>query len=120
MPRSDNDNGGARDGDAAVVVRVVRSGGFAGLKREWTAVVGADEASVWIALLEDCPWDDASTGSSDGADRFVWLIDARFDSAERTARVGDGDLHGPWRTLVDAVRESAAPAEARRVAGRRR
>ena len=102
------------------MVHVIRSGGFAGLKREWTVMAGADEQSVWVALLEECPWDDVAGTDPRGADRFVWLIDARFDRAERTARLSDDDLHGPWRALVDAVRDSAAPARARKVPDRDR
>jgi hypothetical protein len=103
---------GATDATTTIVVHVVRSGGFAGLRREWTAAPEPDEASAWIALIEDCPW-DAATGSAPptGADRFQWAINARCSDAERTARLGDTDVRGPWRALVDAVREFAAPAK---------
>lgn len=100
------------DDTGAIVVKVVRSGGFAGLRREWTAEPGRDEASVWITLIEDCPWEAASaTPRAGGADRFVWAIDATCERAERSARLGDGDMRGPWRALVDAVRDFTAPAK---------
>lgn len=110
MPESDD---GALD-TGAIVVRVVRTGGFAGLRREWTAEPAGDEAPVWIALIQECPWDAAAVPPRPGgADRFVWVIDARCRTDDRSVRLGDGDVQGPWRTLVDAVREFAAPAEGR-------
>lgn len=119
MPHNDDDGPGDA---AAIMVRVVRTGGFAGLKREWTAEPGSGEESVWIALIEDCPWDAAAAGTGvDGADRFVWIIEVRVRRAEMSARLGDGDMTGPWRALVDAVREFSAPARGRRdTAGRGR
>ena len=103
---------GVPDATATIVVRVVRSGGFAGLRREWTASPEPDQESVWIALIDDCPWDAAARPAAPrGADRYVWAIDARCRESERTAQVGDSDMRGPWRALVDAVREFAAPAQ---------
>lgn len=92
--------------DVVLIVRVVRTGGFAGLRKEWTAEPAPDEASAWIPLIEDCPWDDVGSAPATGADRFVWRISARCDpEPERSAQLGDGDVTGAWRTLVDAVRE---------------
>lgn len=108
MPRRDVDD----DDTVDIVVRVVRSGGFAGMRKEWTAEPAHDQASVWITLIEDCPWDAAShTPRPDGADRFVWVIEATCQRDERSVRLSDGEMHGPWRALVDAVREFAAPAK---------
>lgn len=96
-----------------VVVVVTRTGGFAGTRRAWRAEPVADQAPVFLSLIQQCPW-DASPGSAapEGADRFVWSIVAQWDDAdEREARLGDSDLTGAWRELVDAVRDWTAPDE---------
>lgn len=103
---------------------MLRTGGFAGLRREWRAEPPAEDAPRWIVLIDECPWDgqDAPTPTptptptqaptsrhtpSRGADRFVWSIHAASGGAARRARVTDGDLQGPWRELVDEVRRFA-------------
>lgn len=89
-----------------VVVAVTRSGGFAGLTREWTAEPAPEDAPVWVDLIERCPWDDPLDRDPAGADRFVWSIHATCgDAAERAADLPDRALTGPWRALVDAVRD---------------
>lgn len=116
MPHSDTE----LEDDDAIVVHVVRTGGFAGLRREWTAEPDPDEAPAWVSLIEECPWEAATaTARSDGADRFVWGIDARLRRHAWSVQLGDGDVEGPWRTLVDAVREFGAPARDRRPAADR-
>ncbi|WP_223169210.1 MULTISPECIES: protealysin inhibitor emfourin [Microbacterium] len=110
---------------APVQVAVKRTGGFAGLTKQWRAEPGADEASLWMSLISQCPWDapdsladgtahgdgTARGESSDGrppagADRFTWWIQARCgETDEREAEVPDGALVGAWRELVDAVRD---------------
>jgi hypothetical protein len=99
---------------ASVRVVVTRSGGFAGLRREWSASPADDDAPHWVALIEVCPWD---TGySPDGSvDRFTWRIHARADGADRDATLADAQVTGPWRTLVDEVQsfspDPAAPPD---------
>ncbi|BDV30113.1 protealysin inhibitor emfourin [Microbacterium terricola] len=90
-----------------IVVTVVRSGGFAGLTREWTAEPAPDEAPRWIALIDECPWGECAAPPS-GADRFQWRIEAVRDDDGRAAQLDDGQLTGPWRELVDAVRAFAS------------
>ncbi len=110
MPRSDSDHSDDTRA-AAIVVRVVRSGGFAGLRREWRAEPASEEAAVWIRIIEDCPWQTvSSTVQQSGADRFMWAIDARCDQDERSAQLPDAQMSGPWLTLVEAVQTFAAPA----------
>lgn len=92
--------------DAAVVVAVVRSGGVAGIRREWRVEVEPPAAEEWIDLIERCPWDD-SADAAPGADRFVWRIRARTPSERREREVPDSALDGPWRALVEAVRRAA-------------
>jgi hypothetical protein len=113
----------------AVVVVVTRTGGFAGMRRAWRAEPRADEASVFLSLIARCPWDagpqtedgdgtDAGAAESRGADRFEWSIVARWDDVdEREARLDDDEVTGPWRELVDAVRDWNARAP--RLSGRR-
>ncbi|MDY0909084.1 protealysin inhibitor emfourin [Microbacterium sp. CFBP9034] len=107
-----------------IEVAVTRTGGFAGLTRQWRAEPPPAEAPQWITLIAQCPWDAASPdpvedqGSADGpegplgpepgrgADRFVWWIHARCGEAdEREAELPDDAVVGAWRELVDAVRE---------------
>jgi hypothetical protein len=84
------------------VITVARSGGFAGLRREWSIEVSApQEADRWRAIVEACPWDDVPAGST--PDGFVY--DLRV--ADHEAVVSERELDGPWRLLVDEVRRSA-------------
>ena len=86
------------------VITVVRSGGFAGLRREWTIEVSApQEAEHWRPLVEACPWDDSAAADPVVADGFVYGVRV----AEHEAVVAERELDGPWRTLVDEVRRSA-------------
>ncbi len=89
---------GERPGDAPVApappdpappveVAVKRTGGFAGMTKQWRAEPPADEASIWIDLIAQCPWDAPDSlapgparGESEdgrppaGADRFTWWV----------------------------------------------
>lgn len=104
--------------DVDVTVTVVRSGGFAGLRRQWVAAPPPADRPRWVALIDDCPWDEVASGDeaprgdadADGAptpppaaDRFVWRIDVRRGADERDVRLPETRLHGPWRQLVDEV-----------------
>jgi hypothetical protein len=84
------------------VITVARTGGFAGLRREWSIEVTApQDAERWRPIVEACPWDDVSSGAT--ADGFVY--DVRV--ADHEAVVAERELEGPWRQLVDEVRRSA-------------
>lgn len=101
--------------EVVLVVHVVRTGGFAGLKREWTAEPPPEQAPHWRGLIDECPWDAAETASPPrGADVFAWRISARLEDAPpRRAALSDADLRGPWRELVDEVRSfGERPADA--------
>lgn len=101
---------------APLEVAVKRTGGFAGLTKQWRAEPPETEASTWIDLISRCPWDapeslaEAAQGPrSGGADRFTWRIHARCgDADEREAELADAALVGAWRELVDAVRAWAS------------
>ena len=95
--------------DDRLVVAVVRSGGMAGIRRQWQVEPEGADASRWVELIDRCPW-DAPAVSDAGADRFVWTIRARVPGRECEREVADGELSGPWRDLVDAVRSAGATA----------
>ncbi|MCH6231268.1 hypothetical protein MK786_11015 [Microbacterium sp. CFH 31415] len=93
---------------------VTRSGGFAGLSREWRAEADGSDAERWRALIEGCPWEAVAILRDDaGADRFVWRLDARCGERAREAELADADARGPWRELIDAVKDAAASSPRR-------
>jgi hypothetical protein len=115
-PRRDDASGGrpSRDGvEPVVAVTVIRTGGFAGLRRTWRAEAFEDDAPHWVTLIEGCPWDAAYPGDPQGADLFMWRLDARCGDRKREAELADPDVQGPWRELIDAVRDAGSPAPSR-------
>lgn len=110
--REDPVDGTGTQNDADVnhiVVAVVRSGGLAGLRRRWRAEPDAAQTPHWLALVEQCPWDEPLDVEDDGlpsADRYVWSIQARVHEEQRQQVVPDSRLEGAWRELVDAVRDA--------------
>ena len=116
-PQSAAQNGGGGEPDGgsgtervlAIAVTVTRTGGFAGMRRTWRAQPDTAEAPHWIALIDGCPWDAADPKrdiAPTGADRYMWHVDARCGDAEREAALADPEVKGPWRELIDAVREA--------------
>lgn len=110
------------DAAAPVAVTVVRTGGVAGMRRRWHVESEPPEADRWIALIERCPWetvsDDQAAGtdrSVSGADRFIWAIHARCADDRREATLPDAQATGPWRDLIDEVREPRHPEPPRPV-----
>ena len=84
-------------------ILVVRSGGFAGLTREWR-VSSTDHPEVdWVGLVEACPWNTA-TAPDHARDQFVWRIEAKDTAKLRRATVPDSNLRGAWRNLVEEVK----------------
>lgn len=96
----------ARQTERTLTVRVVRSGGFAGISREWTTQCGPDEEDDLRRLVEACPWHRTPAPDTLSRDRFVWRIEVR-GALRRTATVPDAALDGPWRALVQRVQELA-------------
>lgn len=92
--------------DLRVVIAVVRTGGIAGIRRQWRVEVETPEADDWITLIDSCPWDQEAD-TRPGADRFVWRIRARTPSERHERELTDSEVDGPWRALVDAVREAS-------------
>ncbi len=89
-----------------VTIAVVRSGGVAGIRRRWEVEPPQPDVNVWISLIERCPWAEPKEHPP-GADRYVWSIRARTPQIERERELTDSELTGPWRELVDAVRDAA-------------
>lgn len=99
------------------MVTVVRSGGFAGIRRQWEVTALGTDAAQWIALVGDCPWDDADRNPDPPADtaparpapdRFAWSVHACLPEAEHRADLTEDEARGPWRALIDAVRDASA------------
>ena len=88
-------------------ILVVRTGGFAGLRREWRAGT-ADAPDVdWAALIGACPWKAVSKPvNSMARDQFVWRLEATGGTRSCRATLSDGQLTGAWRSLVDEVRRA--------------
>lgn len=87
-----------------VAVTVVRTGGFAGIRRQWSAQPPEPERPHWVMLIRQCPWEATETAdTSGGADRFVWHIEAQLGEDDHQAEVPETLLHGPWRDLVAEV-----------------
>ena len=104
---TDSAPSGDAAGSTSIVILVVRSGGIGGLRRQWRVAPPTSDSSRWIALIDDCPWDDAG-GDPAGADRYVWRISAvEGDGPPREAELPESRLDGPWRTLIDEVRAAS-------------
>jgi hypothetical protein len=92
---------------AAIAITVTRTGGIAGMRRTWHARPQTTDASQWITLLKDCPWDEADPSRPivpTGADRYMWHVDATCGDEDHEAALPDPEVRGPWRDLIDAVR----------------
>ncbi|TBN56428.1 hypothetical protein EYE40_02885 [Glaciihabitans arcticus] len=85
-------------------ITVRRSGGFAGLTREWTVFVDSSSAdsSEWMPLLSRLPWDDRPR-LEPTPDRYVWIVRV----SRRRITLPESRLEGPWRELVERVQARA-------------
>lgn len=97
---------------APVSVTVTRTGGFAGIRREWHTEPPEEEVPRWVALIDGCPWDAVIERTGPGADQFVWRITARCGPEEKGAELPESRLQGPWRDLVDEVRSAGEARQA--------
>ena len=77
-------------------VAVTRTGGFAGLVRR-AEVDSADHPAV-AGLIESVSLDEVPHHRPE-PDRYVYDIEI----GDHSAKVGEADLHGPLRELVDHV-----------------
>ena len=97
---------GPRRTDGILLITVVRSGGFAGLRQQWQAEIADDERDEWMPLIKACPWGSTPTDPT-SRDRYVWRIEARGPRLRRGATVPEAHLEGPWSELVARVRAAA-------------
>jgi hypothetical protein len=54
----------AQHHDDVVTIVVVRTGGFAGLHRQWQVEAADGDVERWLVLVDACPWDHASDDAS--------------------------------------------------------
>ncbi|MBF4634440.1 hypothetical protein ITJ38_08505 [Agreia pratensis] len=102
-------------------ITVVRTGGFAGLRRTWRVDVDAQSRSAldeWIRILDACPWREGIDIDGDGVpDRFVFVITVESPPEALAAAVDDvgSELRvtlpetrivGPWKQLIDRVQST--------------
>jgi hypothetical protein len=113
-------------------VFVSRSGGIAGIRLTWHVRVDEQpDADDWFLLIEEIPWNEVPPAPPE-PDRFTW--DIRCDPASgdpasgepasgepvaapkddllaspQEVTLAERQLTGPWRQLVDRVKETAEP-----------
>jgi hypothetical protein len=86
-------------------VEVIRSGGIAGLRLTWTVhVEDQPDPEEWELLLERLPWGETPPAPPE-PDRYEYRI--RCEPHE--ARLAERQVTGPWRDLVERVRDRAEP-----------
>ncbi len=98
-------------------VRLTRTGGVAGVRRELQAVTTDDlpqeegarlEALVRAARLGDAPSARAAQGPrARGADRFTYELTVEEHGVERSVRVAEGELTAELRELVQWLQAKA-------------
>ena len=101
------------EGPATLSVVVERTGGFAGLTRTWRVDAVAAEYSRWADLVDQCPWERLPPPPTKGADRFSWIVSTHRGRERRHAELAEQELTGPWKELIDAVRDRAQTERAR-------
>ena len=91
-----------------------RSGGLLGRRIEWDVVVDDQpDADQWYVLINELPWGECSTTNTT-PDRYTYGI--RCEPHE--AVIPEQQLTGPWRELVDRVRDaSERPGTAKQTQG---
>ena len=81
-------------------VVVSRSGGFAGIRTTWEVQVDEQpDRSAWAELLDGLPW-GAVAEAAPQPDRYVY----RIRCAPHEVVLGEQQVCGPWRELIDRVR----------------
>ena len=84
-------------------ISVVRSGGFAGIRREWALQVDdRDDRDEWLQLVAVLPW--GARGRPVAAPMMPDRFSYRIGVSRRRITLPESELTGPWRQLVDRVR----------------
>lgn len=82
-------------------ITVTLSGGFAGLRSNWSLEIEQQpDRENWQQLVESLPWDE-SPKQAPQPDRYVY----RIEWSRRQVILTEQQLTGPWRVLVDRVRD---------------
>ncbi|MGM7667661.1 protealysin inhibitor emfourin [Microbacterium sp. A93] len=100
-PQSEPDDG------PRILIAVIRTGGIAGIRRHWQVEPPREEMPRWVELIDRCPWEEPCP-TQRGADRYIWSIRAHTPDVRHERELPESALDGPWRRLVDAVREASA------------
>lgn len=83
-------------------ILVWRSGGLLGRRVEWAVVVDEQpDPDKWYLLIAELPWDERPSTLTT-PDRYLYGI--RCDAHEVV--IPEQELTGPWRELVDRVRDA--------------
>ena len=116
-PGSTSDAGAATEGrdspqhraarEPHVAVRLTRTGGLAGITRRWQAEAPEGDASQWVAVIDQCPWDETPPTDSVRTDGFTWRIVAVVRHDERSVVLPESAAVGPWATLISVVRDAS-------------
>jgi hypothetical protein len=88
------------------------------MRRVWRVDIDHEPTPVvdeWRLIIEACPWPEAIDLDGDGQpDRFVYVIEVAAPPVESPvagtlrATLPESRVVGPWRDLVDRVRQAAA------------
>lgn len=82
-----------------MIITVIRSGGFAGISRQWSVRVDEQpDEEQWRELIDRIPW-DGTAAAPDEPDRYIY----RVRCAPHEAVIPERRLEGPWRELVEKV-----------------
>ncbi|MGV8876322.1 MAG: protealysin inhibitor emfourin [Rhodoglobus sp.] len=82
-------------------VHVGRSGGLLGRRVEWTVVIDEQpDAEQWHLLVSELPWNEPAATNT-APDRYTYEIRC----APHEITIGEQQLTGVWRQLVDRVRD---------------
>lgn len=85
-------------------ITVKRTGGVAGLTRTWQVLIDEQpDREDWLTLIDALPWWSRPPASRQ-TDRFIYVIRV----SRRRITLAEQQLEGPWRELVQRVREVAA------------
>lgn len=85
-------------------ITVVRSGGILGAPRTWEVLVDEQQdPDSWRLLIQTLPWDEEQHAHP-APDRYVY----RISCAPRQITLPEQEVVGPWRDLVDRVRDAAS------------
>lgn len=88
-------------------VVVTRTGGIAGLKREWSVDVDArSDADSWRRQVEALPWGDP-VSTRPRPDGFVYDVRVEDGTVGRLLTLGEAGPESPWRALIDRVRAAS-------------